>query len=46
VAPFVPHHAVSRYWLHTALIAVLVLLAYDLINIGPEDIDVLLMERP
>jgi hypothetical protein len=45
VAPFVPHHAVSRYWLHTALIAVLVLLAYDLINIGSEDIDVLLMER-
>jgi uncharacterized RmlC-like cupin family protein len=45
VAPFVPHHATTRYWAHTALIAVLVLLAYDLINIGAGDINELLMER-
>ncbi len=30
VAPFIPHHLQNRYWLHTALIALLVLLAYDL----------------
>ncbi len=30
VAPFIPHHLAKRYWLHTALIALMVLLAYDL----------------
>jgi uncharacterized membrane protein YccC len=30
VAPFIPHHLANRYWLHTALIALMVLLAYDL----------------
>ncbi|MFA6266130.1 MAG: FUSC family protein [Pseudolabrys sp.] len=30
VAPLIPHHLQNRYWLHTALIALLVLLAYDL----------------
>lgn len=30
VAPLIPHHLQNRYWLHTALIAVLVLLAYDI----------------
>jgi Fusaric acid resistance protein-like len=30
VAPLIPHHLANRYWLHTALIALLVLLAYDL----------------
>jgi uncharacterized membrane protein YccC len=30
LAPLIPHHLQRRYWLHTALIAVLVLLAYDL----------------
>jgi uncharacterized membrane protein YgaE (UPF0421/DUF939 family) len=45
VAPLIPHHVADRYWAHTALIAVLVLLAYDLINIGAHDIDHLLLER-
>jgi len=30
VAPLIPHHLANRYWLHTALIALLVLLAYYL----------------
>lgn len=30
LAPLIPHHVQYRYWLHTALIAVLVLLAYHL----------------
>ena len=30
LAPLIPHHVARRYWLHTALIALLVLLAYDL----------------
>lgn len=34
VAPLVPHHLVHRYWLHTALIAVLILLANDLAEFG------------
>ena len=30
VAPLIPHHLANRYWLHTALIAVMILLAYYL----------------
>jgi hypothetical protein len=30
VAPLIPHHLASRYWLHTALIALIILLDYDL----------------
>ena len=30
IAPLIPHHLKNRYWLHTALIALLILLAYDL----------------
>jgi uncharacterized membrane protein YccC len=30
IAPLIPHHSQQRYWLHTMLIAVLVLLAYHL----------------
>jgi uncharacterized membrane protein YccC len=30
VAAFLPHYVRTRYWLHSALIALLVLLAYDL----------------
>jgi hypothetical protein len=29
VAAFLPHYVRTRYWLHSALIALLVLLAYD-----------------
>ncbi len=29
IAPFIPHHLQNRYWLHTGLIALVVLLAYD-----------------
>jgi Fusaric acid resistance protein-like len=34
VAPFIPHHIGARYWLHTALIALVVLLAYDLTELS------------
>ena len=30
IAPLIPHHLQQRYWLHTMLIAILVLLAYHL----------------
>jgi hypothetical protein len=36
VAPFIPHHIGSRYWLHTALIALVVMLAYDLTELGAQ----------
>jgi uncharacterized membrane protein YccC len=44
VAPFIPHHLANRYWLHTALIALLVLLAYDLAELD-QGIGKLLPER-
>jgi hypothetical protein len=45
VAPFIPHHLANRYWLHTALIALLVLLAYDLAELDTAGITKLLPER-
>jgi hypothetical protein len=36
VAPFIPHHIGARYWLHTALIALIVLLAYDLTELSTQ----------
>ena len=45
VAPFIPHHLANRYWLHTALIALMVLLAYDLTLLGSRGIVNLLTER-
>ena len=45
VAPLIPHHLAKRYWLHTALIALLVLLAYDLAELNTRDISKLLSER-
>jgi hypothetical protein len=50
VAPFIPHHIGNRYWLHTALIALLVLLAYDLTELSTQGLNAqgmadLLMER-
>jgi hypothetical protein len=45
VAPFIPHHLANRYWLHTALIALLVLLAYDLAELDTEGVAKLLPER-
>ena len=36
VAPFIPHHIGNRYWLHTALIALVVMLAYDLTELGTQ----------
>jgi hypothetical protein len=44
VAPLIPHHLADRYWLHTALIALMVLLAYDLSEID-QGITKLLPER-
>jgi hypothetical protein len=45
VAPFIPHHLAKSYWLHTALIAFMVLLAYDLTLIHMHGIANLLTER-
>lgn len=45
VAPFIPHHLARRYWLHTALIALMVMLAYDLTLLGSHAITNLLTER-
>jgi hypothetical protein len=45
VAPLIPHHLAYRYWLHTALIALLVLLAYDLAELDVKGITQLLPER-
>jgi uncharacterized membrane protein YccC len=45
VAPLVPHHLANRYWLHTALIALLVSLAYDLAELDAQGIAKLLPER-
>lgn len=50
VAPFIPHHLGARYWLHTALIALVVLLAYDLTELSTQGVNTeamgdLLMER-
>jgi uncharacterized membrane protein YccC len=45
VAPLIPHHLANRYWLHTALIALMILLAYDLAEFDSESISKLLFER-
>jgi hypothetical protein len=37
VAAFFPHYVRTRYWLHSALIALLVLLAYDLGDADGDD---------
>jgi uncharacterized membrane protein YccC len=45
ITPFIPHHLHNRYWLHTALIALLVLLAYDLATLDPRVLRGLFTER-
>ena len=50
VAPYIPHHIGERYWLHTALIALVVMLAYDLTELSTQGANAvsmadLLMER-
>jgi uncharacterized membrane protein YccC len=45
VAPFIPHHVGNRYWLHTALIALMILLAFDLVDPTGGGINGLLTER-
>ena len=45
IAPLIPHHHANRYWLHTALIAFMVLLAYDLTLLNSHGITSLLRER-
>jgi Fusaric acid resistance protein-like len=45
VAPLIPHHLTIRYWLHTALIALMILLAYDLVILDTGGIEDLLGER-
>lgn len=45
VAPLIPHHLHHRYWLHTALIALLILLAYDLAASDPRILRSLFTER-
>ena len=44
-APLIPHHLANRYWLHTALIAVMILLAYYLAVRDTRGITQLLSER-
>jgi Fusaric acid resistance protein-like len=45
VAPLIPHHLANRYWLHTALIALMILLVYDLAEFSSQSISKLLFER-
>ena len=45
VAPLIPHHLANRYWLHTALIALMILLVYDLAEFDSQSISKLLFER-
>ncbi|MBS0245422.1 MAG: FUSC family protein [Proteobacteria bacterium] len=45
VAALIPHHLQNRYWLHTALIALLVLLIYDLGATDPRIVAGLFVER-
>jgi uncharacterized membrane protein YccC len=45
VAPLIPHHLAKRYWLHTGLIALMVLLAYDLTELNAQGMSDLLIER-
>jgi hypothetical protein len=45
VAPLIPHHLANRYWLHTALIALMVLLAYGLAELNAQSFTKLLPER-
>jgi hypothetical protein len=45
VALSIPHHLQHRYWLHTALIALLILLAYDLAASDPRILHGLFTER-
>ncbi|RCS25581.1 FUSC family protein [Phyllobacterium salinisoli] len=40
-----PHHFARRYWLHTAVITALILIAYDLIEFGSNHVSGLLVER-
>jgi len=45
VAPLIPHHLANRYWLHTALIALMILLAYDLAEFDSQGMSKLLLDR-
>lgn len=45
VAPLIPHHLTQRYWLHTGLIALLVLLAFDLAQFNSQGMGRLPLER-
>jgi hypothetical protein len=45
IAPFIPHHLANRYWLHAALIALMVMLAYDLTALHTRGIANVLTER-
>ncbi len=44
-APFIPHHVGQRYWLHTALIALFILLMYGYAEPSISTLDALLGER-
>ena len=45
LAPLIPHHLQHRYWLHTALITLVVLLAYHLATSDPRILRGLFTER-
>jgi uncharacterized membrane protein YccC len=44
-APFIPHHVGQRYWLHTALIALFILLMYGYAEPSIHELDTLFAER-
>ena len=45
VAPLIPHHHANRYWLHTGLIGLMVMLAYDLTLFDSQGMTNLLTQR-
>jgi len=44
-SPFIPHHVGQRYWLHTALIALFILLMYGYAEPSIHELDTLFGER-
>ena len=45
LAAFLPHHLQHRYWLHTALITLLILFAYGLVGLNLTEMYELFTER-
>ncbi|WP_181418419.1 FUSC family protein [Phyllobacterium leguminum] len=45
LALLTPHHFARRYWLHTTIITALILIAYDLVELGSDRVSALFIER-